>query len=89
MPWSQASPMNQKVLFIADHLKGSRQVVELCNECGISRNTAYKWIQRYIRHGAAGLEDRSRRPRRSPKSTSEEVIAAEATRPPGASMRSQ
>ena len=76
MPWSQTSPMNQKVLFIADHLKGSRPVVELCNEYGISRKTAYKWIERYIRRGAAGLEDRSRRPRSSPKATDEQVVAA-------------
>ena len=41
MPWSQTSPMNQKVLFIADHVKGARPVVELCTEYGISRKTAY------------------------------------------------
>lgn len=76
MPWSQTSPMNQKVLFIADHLKGSRPVVELCAEYGISRKTAYKWIERYIRQGAAGLEDRSRRPRHSPHATSAEVLTA-------------
>jgi transposase InsO family protein len=68
--------MNQKVLFIADHLKGSRPVVELCAEYGVSRKTAYKWIERYIRQGAAGLEDRSRRPRSSPNATNPEVLAA-------------
>ena len=76
MPWSQTSPMNQKVLFIADHLKGARPVADLCAEYGISRKTAYKWIERYIRQGAAGLEDRSRRPRRSPTSTPDEIVAA-------------
>ena|SRR6478735_497480 len=76
MPWSQTSPMNQKVLFIADHVKGARPVVELCTEYGISRKTAYKWIERYIHQGAAGLEDRSRRPRHSPKAISSEVVAA-------------
>lgn len=76
MPWSQTSPMNQKVLFIADHLKGSRPVAELCSEYGISRKTAYKWIERYIERGAAGLEDRSRRPYHSPRATSAEVLTA-------------
>ena len=76
MPWSQTSPMNQKVLFIADHLKGARPVADLCAEYGISRKTAYKWIERYLRLGAAGLEDRSRRPRVSPNATAEEVVAA-------------
>ena len=76
MPWSQTSPMNQKVLFIADHLKASRPLSELCAEYGISRKTAYKWIERFIRNGAAGLEDRSRRPRRSPNATPDEVVGA-------------
>jgi putative transposase len=76
MPWSQTSPMSQKVLFIADHLRASRPVSDLCAEYGISRKTAYKWIDRYIRLGPAGLEDRSRRPHRSPKATSAEVVTA-------------
>jgi transposase InsO family protein len=68
--------MNQKVLFIADHLRGSRPVAQLCAEYGISRKTAYKWIERYIERGAAGLEDRSRRPHVSPRATSSEVLTA-------------
>jgi hypothetical protein len=55
--------MHQRTLFIADHLRGTRSVSELCTEYGISRKTAYKWINRFIRRGPAGLEDRSRRPR--------------------------
>ena len=38
----------------------------LCRRFGVSRKTAYKWLARYRRHGAAGLRDRSRRPQRSP-----------------------
>ena len=40
------------------------------------RKTGYKWIDRYIRHGPAGLEERSRRPRRSPRQTSDEIVTA-------------
>ena len=69
MPWSQTTPMHQRTLFIADHLPGTRSVTELCAEYGISRKTAYKWIDRYIRCGPAGLEDRSRRPRNAPNAT--------------------
>ena len=76
MPWSQTTPMHQKTLFIADHLRGTRSVVELCAEYGISRKTAYKWIDRYIRRGPAGLEDRSRRPRNAPNATAPMVVAA-------------
>ncbi len=42
---------------------------------GISQ-TGYKWIERYLRQGAAGLEERSRRPRRSPNETAEEIVTA-------------
>ena len=76
MPWSQTTPMHQRTLFIADHLRGTRSVVELCAEYGISRKTAYKWIDRYIRRGPAGLEDRSRRPRNAPNATAPMVVAA-------------
>jgi transposase len=33
---------------------------------GVSRATAYKWLGRYHAEGAAGLADRSSRPRRCP-----------------------
>ena len=35
---------------------------------GVSRATAYKWLRRYRVEGQAGLEDRSARPRRRPRS---------------------
>jgi putative transposase len=76
MPWSQITPMHQRTLFIADHLRGTRSVTELCTEYGISRKTAYKWIERYIRRGPAGLEDRSRRPRSAPNATDPAVVEA-------------
>jgi putative transposase len=76
MPWSQTTPMHQRTLFIADHLRGTRSVIELCTEYGISRKTAYKWIDRYIHRGPAGLEDRSRRPRQSPNATAPVIVEA-------------
>jgi len=43
---------------------------------GVSRTTAHKWIRRYRAEGWAGLEDRSSRPRRSPRLTRPEVVQA-------------
>jgi len=43
---------------------------------GVSRTTAHKWIRRYRAEGWAGLEDRSSRPRRSPRLTRPEVVHA-------------
>jgi transposase InsO family protein len=65
--------MHQKTLFIADHLRGSQSMSELCTAYGISRKTGYKWIERFLRRGAQGLEDRPRRPRLMPRATDAHV----------------
>jgi putative transposase len=73
MPWSQTSPMDQRTQFIADYLREVQSVTELCDVYGISRKTAYKWIDRYLRQGPAGLEERTRRPNTSPSRTPDEI----------------
>jgi putative transposase len=37
-------------------------VTAVCEQLGISRKTAYKWLWRYREHAAAGLRERSRAP---------------------------
>src|SRR5207244_6566971 len=76
MPWRESSPMDQRTQFIADHLRDALSITELCALYGISRKTGYKWIERYLRQGPPGLEERSRRPRRSPNQTSDEIVSA-------------
>jgi putative transposase len=68
--------MDQKTQFIADYLRDRLSVTELCALYGISRKTAYTWIDRYLTHGPQGLEERSRRPRMSPRHTPDHVVAA-------------
>jgi transposase InsO family protein len=41
-------------------------VAEFCRREGISRETFYKWQRRFLQHGVPGLQERSRRPNRSP-----------------------
>jgi len=65
MPWSQTLPMDQRTQFIADHLRAVLSITELCDLYGVSRKTAYKWIDRYLRQGPAGLEERTRGPHSS------------------------
>ncbi len=48
----------------------------VAEQLGISRATAYKWVRRYRTDGLPGLEDRSARPRRSPRRLSDEATAA-------------
>ncbi len=76
MPWSETSSMDQRTQFIADFLRDTLNVTELCDLYGVSRKTGYKWIERYLRSGPAGLDERSRKPRVSPNATPEEIVQA-------------
>jgi transposase InsO family protein len=49
-----------------------RSVRETAAELGVSRQTVYKWLRRF--EGAVALEDRSSRPRRSPRRTSQRAV---------------
>jgi transposase-like protein len=77
--------MDQKTQFIADYLRECLTRTELCALYGISRNTGYKWIERDLRLGPHGLEERSRTPGRSPHQTPEYIVRAIIEAPPAAS----
>src|ERR1035438_4907618 len=57
----------------------------LCAEFEISRPTGYLWLARYGWGGLAGISERSRRPRLSPRRTEERIeqriVALRAERP--------
>ena len=76
MPWSQTMPRDQRVQFIADYLRNTLSMTELCDLYRVSRKTGYKWVQRYLRRGPIGLEELSRKPRVSPNQTPAERVAA-------------
>ena len=42
MPWSETTPMDQKTQFIADYLRQTLDMTELCQMYGISRKD---WLQ--------------------------------------------
>lgn len=47
---------------------------QVAEAAGVSRATVYKWLRRFRTEGAAGLLDRSSRPRRSPRALSAEQV---------------
>jgi len=59
MPWSETSVMDQKMKFVADWMRGRHTMSELCALYGISRKSAYKWIDRYMNDGPDWAMDRS------------------------------
>jgi putative transposase len=76
MPWCETSPMEQRLQLIHEYETGLWTMTELALEYGISRKTAYKWLERYLAAGAEALADRSRRPHGSPHATPDEIVAA-------------
>lgn len=75
MPWREVSAMEQRVEFVTLALSEGANRRELCRRFGISAQTGYKWLRRWL-DGADGLCERSRRPHRSPARTAADVEAA-------------
>ena len=75
MPFKQMEVREQRVEFVVRALHGSQPLSELCQEFGISRPTGYLWLARYRQGGVAAIEERSRRPHRSPTQTAPELEA--------------
>ena len=55
--------MEQRLRFVTLAQSGHFTITELCEQFGISRKTAYKWMGRYAASGSKALEDRSRAPK--------------------------
>jgi transposase InsO family protein len=66
MPWNEVSAVSLRLEFVTLATVEGANVRELCRRYGISPQTGYKWIDRFKAFGPTGLEDRSRRPNRSP-----------------------
>jgi transposase InsO family protein len=62
-----------RTLLITRVLYDRRPVAHVAKELGISRQCAHRWVGRFRREGAAGLADRSSRPRSMPRRTPAEV----------------
>jgi putative transposase len=52
--------------FVLDHERELWTMAELCRRYQISRETGYKWLDRFEQEGVAGLGDHSRAPARHP-----------------------
>jgi len=74
MPWKERDVKNLRLEFVLRALSEATSFVELCREYGIQAKTGYKWKQRFLEEGAAGLGDRSRRPQSSPRELGEAVV---------------
>ena len=62
MPWKKRSKEEQRLDLVRQMTQGDLTVEQICRRIRISRQTAYKWRERYRRGRLAGLKDQSRRP---------------------------
>ena len=73
MPWKEVHPLDLRRELIKAHESGLFTVMELSEQFGISRKTAYKWINRYAESGLPGLAEVSRAPHSCPHRTSSQI----------------
>ena len=73
VPWPSRSIVNIRHELVLKALAREQSMTELADEFGVSRKTAYKWLNRYKKLGMSGLVDESRRPTTSPMQTSAEL----------------
>ena len=76
MPWKETCVLDEKLAFIAEHLRGELPMTALCERFGISRDTGYRLVRRYREEGAGGLEPRSRAPHHHGQAMAGEIAAA-------------
>ena len=85
MPWKETCPMDERLSFVTDYLRGVAPMTVLCELYGISRKTGYKWVGRFREFGPPGLRDRSRarhgRDSRIAACVVEEIVALRRARP--------
>ncbi len=74
MPWKEHRAVDLKREFVLAAMSPGANVAQLCRQYGISRNNGYKWLRRFEASGNAGLEERSRRPRRISRTDGEVVL---------------
>jgi putative transposase len=75
VPWSESTPMTQRLDFIRQYCSRRRTMTELCAEFRISAKTGYKWIRRFTAEGELGLADRSHAPWSIPHRMSADIAS--------------
>ena len=69
MTWRVSTVVDERRELVRAVKAGTESVSEISRRLGVSRQTAYKWLARYSAAGELGLEDRSRKPKVSPRRT--------------------
>ena len=71
--WRESDRVSERLEFVRLGSVEGANISLLCSRFGISRKTGYKWLERWRVAGEAGLEDQSRRPKKTPGKTSDSM----------------
>lgn len=74
MPWKETFVYEERMKFVVAWKQGGWTLSDLCREFNISRVTGYKYLERYNLFGLEGLKDRSKKPKRHPKTIRKKII---------------
>lgn len=66
--------MSLKMEFVEKASKQGANISALCREFSISRETGHKWLRRFHERGYDGLEEKSRRPAKTPLAAGEDIV---------------
>src|SRR2546430_3423447 len=73
MPWKKSEPMEERTEFAFRAMR-TLNFRALCQQYGISTKTGYKWKERFLRKGLAGMAEESRRPKSHSEQLPEEEV---------------
>ena len=73
MPWMETCAMSERLRFVKECVREDETMAALCARYGVSRETGYKWLDRFMKEGPGGLEDRSRARHHHPNATADRV----------------
>jgi putative transposase len=76
MAWSETCAMDERMRFVIAAGEDEAVMSEICAAFGISRQTGYKWLERYRHEGAEGLKERSRAPIRHGRARDQALVEA-------------
>lgn len=75
MAWENFKVEQQRSQVVKTYLQGNTSMTDICCRYGISRKTAYKWVDRFLEQGEEGLKDLSKAPHNPNQLYSETQIA--------------
>lgn len=74
MAWKETNIMEERIRFVMLAEEKRMAFSVLCSFFNVSRETGYKWLERFRSEGIQGLNDKSRRPLHNPRELGQKTV---------------